>query len=109
MKNKWSFAIGTTSRVPGKPGWHYLMLDIDGEFTHQNADEFEISVLQKTESGIHVFTPILMALSPMLRLALSLGADPAWCSIAEKRGYAFLADKAPLHIPWPVERMVIGK
>ena len=101
---KYHFMLGTTSRVPGQPGWHYLILDIDKKIEIQIED----AVVQKTENGFHVYTPQVMRLKPMLKLAVKLGADKGWAEIALKRGYAFLADKSPVHMPWPVDRQVVS-
>lgn len=108
---QWTFAIGTTSRVPGRPGWHYLIIDIDGPWPDTMRDVWEPDWRkQQTPHGWHVYTPITGPSLPwMLSVAAVMGADPVWCNIANKRGYAFLADRAPIRLPWPVERMVIGK
>jgi hypothetical protein len=107
---KYRFMLGTTSRVPKSPGWHYLMLDIDGEMTPEayNLIHEVRYFLQKTNSGWHVFFPIQMRLKIMLSRATELGADPVWADLALKRGWAFLADKGKTRIPWPVERMVLA-
>jgi hypothetical protein len=108
---KWRFALGTTSRVPSSPGWHYLILDLDTRkislilsVTLAHTNYF----MQKTRSGWHIYTPLIFRFNDMLDLSLLLGSDPAWIEIARKRGYAFLADKKPANIFWPVERMAIG-
>lgn len=110
---KWRFAIGTTSRVPDCPvtvlgGLHYLILDIDRkEFPFHTLGSKYIA--QPTRSGWHIYTPQTYYFEVMLEIALDFGADPFWCGFASRRGYAFLADKSPVAIPWPVERMVIGQ
>ena len=109
---KYHFMLGTTSRVPGAPGWHYLILDIDGGKKLPSMGlTFGIKpacIAQRTNSGWHVFTAVKMRLKPMLKRAIHMGADRTWARLALKRGWAFLADKGEVKIPWPVERMVIG-
>jgi hypothetical protein len=113
QKEKWRFAIGTTSRVPKEKKFHYLMLDIDG--TQENIDDVEYSVrkiagryrIQKTKNGWHVFTDSIGKLKDVALSALALGADPVWVRIAKKRGYFFLADKDIVQLDWPVERMIL--
>jgi hypothetical protein len=107
---KWRFAIGTTSRVPGS-SLHYLMLDVDNKnpwpYQYQFQDPFK-RCIQETKSGFHIYTSYQLSFAEMLYRSVGMGADPAWARIAQARGYAFLADKAPIALPWPVERMVIG-
>jgi hypothetical protein len=103
---KWRFAIGTTSRVPGS-SLHYLMLDVDDP-TWVMGYRVCLYRIQVTKSGFHVYTNEKLSFEQMLFTAVGMGADPAWARIAQARGYAFLADKAPIALPWPVERMVIG-
>lgn len=112
QSEKWKFAIGTTSRVPGCKGFHYLILDIDGKkgfdkITNQ-LDEFGCDyVTQDTEHGWHIYTDLITSLKECVLLAGMLGADRNWIRIAEGRGYFYLADKRPMNFAWPVERMVI--
>ena len=122
IPNKWRFAIGTTSRVPGYK-WHYLILDYDNvPFSYvfhrlvnrfpcivRGGEQFQFHA-QPTQSGWHVFTSIhFYYFEELIDVAYAMGADPAWLRIGEKRGYLFLADKAPVPLPWPVERMVIAR
>jgi hypothetical protein len=108
IPSKWQFAIGTTSRVPGSNYLHYLILDID-RATKAPAKFMRCEQRwQKTQSGWHLYTPWQMSFQDFLMNAEVYGADKKWLTIAEKRGYAFLADKKYLALPWPVERMVIG-
>lgn len=113
---KWDFAIGTTSRVPGCKGFHYLILDIDGKDKYNerfNAatnrlDTFSCDYhVQETEHGFHVYTNLITSLQECALLAGLLGADRGWIRIAESRGYFYLADKKPVNLEWPVERMII--
>jgi hypothetical protein len=109
---KWNFAIGTTSRVPGRKRLHYLILDIDG--TKDIAGICSCLTRlghkwrsQKTENGYHVYTNFISGLKECAIIAGSLGADRNWIRIAEARGYFFLADKRHMQLDWPVERMII--
>ena len=108
---KYHFMLGTTSRVPKHPGWHYLILDIDGEVNQRltRMPQFRNFILQPTQSGIHVYTNLhFPSIKQMVKFAVTLGADRTWAKLAKKRGWAFLADKREVKIPWPVERMVLG-
>jgi hypothetical protein len=116
--DKWRFAIGTTSRVPGLHLCdHYLIFDFDNRtlpeiFQSISLLNDEVTfrwVAQPTESGWHVYTDLWCTFKTALEMAKKAGADPAWLRIGEKRGYLFLADKAPVPLPWPVERMVIAR
>ena len=113
-KNKWNFAIGTTSRVPGT-GLHYLIADIDSH--DLNSVEFKgITALfsrldcnmiwQNTKHGYHVYTDHISSWNDILSL-LKGRCDSKWLKIGRERGYLFLADKKIVHLPWAVERMVI--
>lgn len=110
---KYRFMIGTTSRVPGSRR-HYLIMDFDGPIYYQQAGAIgslapHRSVWQRTTNGTHIYTPVqFRTLREMLTVAVDLGADPTWARIAQRRGYAFLADKCMLDIPWPVERMIVS-
>ncbi len=111
---KWRFAIGTTSHVPGSK-LHYLIMDIDNHgpslskvFCVLNAGHDVKMIWEKTENGVHVYSNLKMPFREMLILSERLGADPSWIKIARARGYAYLADKHQFKIPWPVERMVIS-
>lgn len=111
-KYKWRFAVGTTSRVPGAKGLHYLILDIDDKQHPANllAELWEIGFrtkVQPTENGWHIFTDAIFNLDGCGALALRCGADIKWVELAMKRGYFFLADKKRVSLEWPVERMVI--
>lgn len=103
---KYHFMLGTTSRVPGHKGLHYLIGDFDGVKRKPDWSRFQIT--QRTQSGWHVYTPYRLPLKKMLQFAVRHGADRTWARLALKRGWAFLADKGEVKIPWPVERMVIG-
>lgn len=108
---KYHFMLGTTSRVPDRPGWHYLLFDFDSKcvIPARIAELCDHEMRwQETQSGWHIFTSLKMRLEPMLTVAVSLGADRTWARLALKRGWAFLADKGEVKIPWPVERCVIG-
>src|SRR5690348_8737040 len=103
--DKWRFAIGTTSRVPGKPNHHYLILDFDnvtfskvfvGINTYMGKGKW---IAQPTASGWHVYTDSIIDFTSVMTCAEMMGADPAWLRIGEKRGYLFLADKAPVPLP----------
>ena len=107
QKNKWRFAIGTTSRVPGRPGMHYLIADFDGEPKFRNLLQWKFGVWQKTPHGWHFYSDIMASLKVMVKWLRMVGADPAWIRIGRKRGYFFLADKDQINFEWPVERMVL--
>lgn len=110
---KYHFMLGTTSRVPGAPGWHYLIIDVDSKTRMKHLFLRGIlpepNVSQETVSGVHIYTNRVLRLKQMLHIAVKwYGADRTWARLALKRGWAFLADKGEVKIPWPVERMVIG-
>lgn len=108
---KYHFMIGTTSRVPKAPGWHYLILDVDQKELPDNLYQFLHSVrfeIQKTKNGWHVYTDHVMRLRAMIGKALTFGADKTWAKLALGRGWAFLADKKRVKIPWAVERKIIA-
>ncbi len=107
LKNKWRFAIGTTSRVPDSGGLHYLIADFDGPLHFRIFQYGNNFVVQKTEHGWHVYTDHVADFDSTLRLLVRVGADPIWLRIAKERGYLFLADKSRLAFPWPVEHMVL--
>lgn len=109
---KWKFAIGTTSRIPNRPGFHYLIADFDH---HDIGKELEYLTgfvkinhlfLQRTNHGWHMYTDYIMSFRDICILLGDI-ADKAWASIGEKRGYFYLADKNIVLVPWPVERMII--
>jgi hypothetical protein len=110
---KWNFAIGTTSRVPGRPTYHYLIVDIDkrGIF-HHNLRYFRtlgatLIILQPTPSGgWHIYTDLIYSWRNLFHVMPTF-ADEKWLQIGKKRGYLFLADKTQVNFPWPVERMVL--
>lgn len=114
-RDKWRFAIGTTSRVPGIKGLHYLMFDFDGLVFREVFRKINpmLSYLgvpwyaQPTSKGWHVYTPQTYTFSYLITILNWVGADPAWIRIGAKRGYLFLADKGRMQLPWEVERMVI--
>ena len=110
-KDKWKFAIGTTSRVPDSDFLHYFIADIDETNWSKNLVEFlesaPNSMIQKTPNGWHIYTDYKMAWGNLLVLLTYVGADPAWITIGKERGYYFLADKSQLNLPWPVEHMVL--
>lgn len=113
--DKWRFAIGTTSRVPEHTGWHYLMFDFDEPYFPNAVFDWlrnrKIAyVPQKTTHGWHIYTnKVSDSLINIIELASTFNVDPAWLRIGAKRGYLFLADKGPVLLPWPVERMVIAR
>lgn len=109
---KWDFAIGTTSRVPGRPNYHYLIVDVD-ESRLQTLPELlrqlgaKTIILQGTPSGgWHVYTNIIYSWRQLFHF-MPTYADQKWLSIGKRRGYLFLADKNVITMPWPVERMVL--
>jgi hypothetical protein len=105
---KWAFAIGTTSRVPNSKR-HYLIADYD--LTHPPSISLLMGLrpqhifIQQTEHGWHVYTDLTYTFKKLLEILSLIKADPSWCTIGAQRGYLFLADKGPIHLPWPVERM----
>ena len=105
--DKWRFAIGTTSRVPNCAGLHYLILDYDLE----NLPILPAGIwfVQRTPNGFHCYSRKIGTFNQVIHWAMYANADPAWIRIGCKRGYLFLADKQPILLPWPVERMKIGK
>ena len=113
---KWNFAIGTTSRVPGCKGFHYLIIDIDGKENHNdvfNRATYQLGeigcdwVYEETQHGFHIYTSFITSFKESIILAGLLGADRSWLRIGEGRGYLYLADKTPIRMGWPVERMLI--
>ena len=114
-KDKWKFAIGTTSRVPGTGGrLHYLMVDWDtddipGQWDGYLPGELHWMLFQKTNHGWHLYTDYMGTFTQIITLARSLGADPSWIRIGCDRGYLFLADKDEIDFPYPVEHMVIHR
>ena len=110
MNTKWRFAIGTTSRVPYKQGYHYLIADYDSKFPSFHLLDISganNAVFQKTEHGWHLYTDWIFTFDELVSELHCLGADEAWIRIGKKRGYFFLADKSHVAMSWPVERMVI--
>jgi hypothetical protein len=109
-KYKWTFALGTTSRVPNSP-LHYLILDIDQELTWKNIAGIKHYArhffVEKTTNGYHVYTDCRLTFKQMQMAFLACGADPSWSRIGQRRGYWFLADKDQIILPWPVERMAL--
>lgn len=110
-KEKWKFAIGTTSRVPNSGGLHYLIADFDLDYLPLN-DLIELGgntlLIQKTEHGYHVYSKAIYTFDDLITRLVILNADPAWIQIGTKRGYFFLADKDFINFPWPVEHMTIN-
>ena len=110
-KDKWSFGVGTTSRVPNSGGLHYLIIDIDGEEWPVHLADIlaraERIIIQETPHGWHFYTNWKMPFRTLVSLLKFAGADPAWIEIGERRGYYFLADKDMVHFSWPVEHMAI--
>ena len=112
-KIKWKFAIGTTSCVPHST-LHYLIADVDAKMirnvlsymVHIGVRSFEI---QQTKRGWHVYTNLRLSWRRLLRiLRLMPDVDKQWVKIGAKRGYLYLADKAPVVPSWPVVRMVLS-
>lgn len=109
---KWRFAVGTTSRVPGQRGVHFLMLDIDS-VNHDSVDvrlamDFGCRTFAtRSPNGWHIFTDIRRGFKSTCELALAYGADPKWVEIGRNRGYLFLADYKPMKLLWKTERMAI--
>ena len=112
-KAKWDFAIGTTSRVPGTKGFHYLILDIDTkgkqlEVACNKLDALGCDyVTQETRNGFHIYTNFITSFFEVLFLAKIIGADETWLKIGQRREYLYLADKDQINLAWPVERMII--
>ena len=111
--DKWRFAIGTTSRVPGSR-FHYLIADFDEKLNMRMwlmlgvMSMFGIKYrLQETTHGWHLYTNIQMSFSELVRTLKRMRADPAWITIGKERGYYFLADKKKIRFNWKVEHMVI--
>lgn len=112
---KWTFAIGTTSIVPGtKRTRHYLIFDIDYHDITPSL-EYVLSDLgvtslyiQATQRGWHVYTPLELTF-PELLFALRRipNVDQQWVNIGQQRRYFYLADKDIIKLPWPVVRMVL--
>lgn len=114
-KEKWRFAVGTTSRVIGTNGTdrHFLILDIDSiEFDTSEIHDFVNSMdcrsfLMPSPRGWHLFTDLIVSFNEFKTYAKELGADSAWIAIGESRGYWFLADYMQVLLPWTVERMML--
>lgn len=112
VKDKWRFAIGTTSRVPHSGGvLHYLIADFDNHWPKEAVEYInetcEQAVLQKTPHGWHLYTNRIITFDGMDKVLHSIGADPVWIEIGKKRGYYFLADKDRINFSWEVEHMAI--
>lgn len=107
---KWKFAIGTTSRVPNSKQ-HYLIADFDNE-------KVKLGIIlglspshifiQQTPNGWHIYTDLQFTFKKLCQILDIIGADRKWIEIGKSRGYFFLADKGPVTLPWPVERMQIN-
>lgn len=115
-RNKWQFAIGTTSRVPDSGGLHYVIADFDSHQLPKEAITFIKTVVfgvvfQRTDHGFHMYTNHKTDFGNLVKTLEFIKADPVWIKIGKERGYYFLADKSATIFPWPVERMVlyIGK
>lgn len=89
------------------------MADIDGDSYYMmgtlrsllsHTDQFFV---QPTKNGYHVYTNVVLKFKQMELMLRTLGADPSWIRIGLKRGYWFLADKSPVMLPWPTERMAL--
>jgi hypothetical protein len=117
-KTKWRFAIGTTSRVPGRPGVHYFIADFDDVnlmHVYRSRNNYLLEILnsatyfqwQRTPHGWHLFTNVTMKFCDMKWLLIHTMADTSWITIGYQRGYWFLADKEHMRFPYPVERMKI--
>lgn len=109
-KLKWSYAIGTTSRVPNSKELHYLIADFDGPIPlHFNNLLCHLPhvFIQPTKHGWHVYTSFRSDFKSIIELLSYYEADPNWIKIGRQRGYLFLADKDVLRFPYPVERMQI--
>ncbi len=123
-KNKWRFAIGTTSLVPTSvapgrgdhPRRHYLIADVDTkDDTAVNEVAWHLEELKvnrwalfPTRNGWHLYTDAVYrwpALLPVL--AAFPHVDPNWLRIGRRRGYFYLADKTEVKLDWPVIRMVL--
>ena len=111
-KDKWRFAIGTTSRVPDSGGLHYLIVDFDEDnpnFSFLHKLDIKNAILQRTEHGWHVYTDMVLEFDTLVNvLSHMLRADKAWIEIGKERGYYFLADKSMIVFPWKVEHMVLN-
>ena len=114
VKYKWRFAIGTTSRVPAREGYHYLIADFDGEAFPETNSALQLFLKkdncfwEKTPHGWHLYTNIEMTFDTLVILLHCIDADPAWIKIGEERGYFYLAHKTFLNFPWPVEYMCLN-
>lgn len=111
-KNKWRFAIGTTSRVPFLTASHYFIADFDNEpFSNDKLRNTLLCcdniILQQTQHGWHLYSDLVMSFEELFQTLKEVGADKSWIKIGHKRGYYFLADKSLIFFPWPVEHMVI--
>lgn len=109
---KWNFAMGTTSRVPGRKGYHYLIVDIDGYLRPvilKRLEEFRIQRMMwfRTKHGWHLYTDLVLSFKKLLIALKKIGCDPMWLHIGKNRGYFFLADYELIEPAWPVERMVL--
>lgn len=106
---KWKFAIGTTSRVPNSK-LHYLIIDFDAEKPKLGlvtSLQPQHIFVQRTPNGWHVYTDLQYTFKKLVEVLDIIGADRQWIEIGKSRGYLFLADKGPVTLPWPVERMRI--
>ena len=114
---KWKFAIGTTSRVPDNPTWHYFIADYDGkdavmlrvineEMERLTAEGWKF-VIQETPHGFHLYSNLTLQFYELIQCLKNCGADRGWLRIGKRRGYFFLADKDMVLMSWPVERMML--
>lgn len=107
---KWRFAIGTTSRIPNSK-LHYLIADFDNESLRLGVlcgMKPDHIFIQRTDRGWHVYTDIQLTFKKLIEALQIIGADRSWIEIGHTRGYLFLADKGPVILPWPVERMKLS-
>lgn len=113
-KTKWKFAVGTTSLVPHTNGLHYMIIDTDTRAAVNSVIKFldTLGVKNvgwfKTPNGWHVYTDQVYPWRKLLAVLSTVpNVDHKWLAIGRRRGYLFLADYAPVHLDWPVVRMVI--
>jgi hypothetical protein len=113
-KYKWWFAIGTTSRVPTREGYHYLIADFDQEDFPYKAGvlldamfDGRQALWEETDRGWHLYTNLVFNFKDLIKVLGWIDADPVWIKIGKERGYFFLAHKSVLKFHWPVEYMYL--
>jgi len=110
---KWRY--GVTSRIPGVPGYHWFMADLDTQCTNCLM-EFEGWLIKmfgaqnqikyRTQNGYHYIVFYALPFRKLLSLLADAPyVDEKWLIIGVKRGYWFLETHAELPDNLPLEYM----